>query len=132
MKKKNNILVDMSVVIFHHGHVRLLKKAAKLGRVIVALTTDKEIIKFKKKKPILNYNQRKEIVSAIRYVSKVIPSPFLITENFLKKNRINYLVHAGNNRNKVHRNKTITFKRTKNISATIMISRIRNGKKYSS
>ena len=50
MKKKNNILVDMSLIIFHHGHVRLLKKAAKLGRVIVALTTDKEIIKFKKKK----------------------------------------------------------------------------------
>ena len=40
----------MSLIIFHHGHVRLLKKAAKLGRVIVALTTDKEIIKFKKKK----------------------------------------------------------------------------------
>ena len=46
MKKK--ILVDISATIIHHGHIRLLKKAHKLGNVIVALTTDKEILKKKK------------------------------------------------------------------------------------
>ena len=42
------ILVDMSAVLIHHGHIRLLKKAQKYGEVIVALTTDKEIKKKKK------------------------------------------------------------------------------------
>ena len=42
------ILVDMSAVLIHHGHIRLLKKAKKYGEVIVALTTDKEIKKEKK------------------------------------------------------------------------------------
>ena len=38
------ILVDMSATLIHHGHTRLLAKASKLGKVIVALTSDSEII----------------------------------------------------------------------------------------
>ena len=44
MKK---ILVDMTASVIHHGHVRLLKKASKFGKVYVALTTDKEVKKHK-------------------------------------------------------------------------------------
>ena len=33
----------MSASIIHHGHVRLIKKAAKFGKVIIALTTDKSL-----------------------------------------------------------------------------------------
>ena len=46
-----NILVDMSATIIHHGHIRLLKKASKYGKVVVALTTDEEI----KKSKVLNF-----------------------------------------------------------------------------
>ena len=45
---ERNVLVDMSVTIIHHGHIRLLKKAKRYGKVIVALTTDREIKKYKK------------------------------------------------------------------------------------
>ena len=41
MKKKG--LVDMSAAILHHGHIRLLRKAKKYGKVLVALTTDIEV-----------------------------------------------------------------------------------------
>ena len=41
--EKKRILVDMSATILHHGHIRLLKKASKLGVVVVALTRDKVI-----------------------------------------------------------------------------------------
>ena len=34
------VMVDMSCTLLHHGHVRLLQKAAQYGDVIVALTTD--------------------------------------------------------------------------------------------
>jgi len=37
----------MSLTSVHHGHIRLLKKAADLGRVVVALTSDEEIQKSK-------------------------------------------------------------------------------------
>ena len=32
------VMVDMSVTLLHHGHIRLLKKAAEYGEVVVGLT----------------------------------------------------------------------------------------------
>ena len=36
-KKQKRILVDMACSVLHHGHIRILKKAYKLGKVIVPL-----------------------------------------------------------------------------------------------
>ena len=41
------VLVDMSVTLLHHGHIRLLRKAATYGEVVVGLATDEDIEKFK-------------------------------------------------------------------------------------
>ena len=37
------VIVDMSVTLLHHGHIRLLRKAAKYGEVVVGLSTDEDI-----------------------------------------------------------------------------------------
>lgn len=111
------ILVDMSATLIHHGHIRLLKKASKLGEVIVALTTDKEIKKSKGYVPELNFDQRKEILSSIVFVSSVIPSNWLINESFLKKHKIDYLIHGHDCPNPIMKEKKIIFKRTKGISS---------------
>ena len=119
-KKRKRIIVDMSATLIHHGHVRILKKAKKFGEVIVALTKDSEIKKFKGYKPELNYSQRKEIVNAIRYVDKVIPSNFFLDEKFLNKHKIDLLIHGNDYNNKISKKRIVTFKRTKNISSTIL------------
>ena len=98
-KKRKRIAVDMSATLIHHGHIRLIKKAKKFGEVIVALTKDSEIKKFKGYKPELNYSQRKEIVNAIRYVDKVIPSNFFLDEKFLNKHKIDLLIHGNDYNN---------------------------------
>ena len=85
MIRKKNVLVDMSCSILHYGHIRLLKKASKLGNVIVALTSDDEIRKHKHINPELKFEHRKELIESIRYVNKVIKSKFHINENFLKR-----------------------------------------------
>ena len=114
------ILVDMSAVLIHHGHIRLLKKAKKYGEVIVALTTDKEIKKKKKVTPELNFYQRKEVLQSIKYVKKVIPSPWLINDNYLKKHKIDFIVHGKDNKNDVSKNKLILFPKTKGVSTTTL------------
>jgi cytidyltransferase-like protein len=126
--KKKNILVDMTADIIHHGHIRLLKKASSLGKVIVALTKDEEVKKYKNKKTVLNYNQRKEILISIKYVSKVIPSKWIIDDYFLKKNKIDFLVHGNDNSNIVSKDKIKIFKRTKNISSSEIIKKIMKSK----
>ena len=119
-------MVDMTCSILHHGHIRLLKKASYLGNVIVALTDDKEIIKKKKFNPPLKFKERKEIIESIRYVKKVVKSKFYITEKFLRFHNIDFLVHGADNKNSVNRKYLKIFKRTRNISSTLLRSKLKN------
>ena len=127
--KNKKILVDMSATLIHHGHIRLLKKASRFGNVYVALTRDKEIKKHKGYIPELKFNHRKEILLSIKYVKRVIPSNFFITENFIKKHKIDFLIHGNDNKNKIQLSKTIIFKWTKGISSTKLRKKILNYKK---
>ena len=120
MSLKKRILVDMSATIIHHGHIRLLEKASRLGSVIVGLTSDEDLSEVKKIPFILNFNQRKEIISSIRYVDEVIESPWLISDEFLSKNKIDYLVHGSDNSNDVPEKKLIIFPRTEGISSSMI------------
>ena len=74
------ILVDMSATLIHHGHIRLLKKASEYGTVVVGLTSDEEIIKKKGYTPELSFNNRKEVLLSIKYVSEVIKTSWLMHE----------------------------------------------------
>lgn len=59
--------------LLHYGHIRLLKRAKELGDyLIVACSTD-EFNNLKGKKAYHNYETRKKMLEAIRYVDLVIP-----------------------------------------------------------
>ena len=59
--------------LLHYGHIRLLKRAKALGDyLIVAVSTD-EFNEIKGKKAYHNYETRKQMLEAIRYVDLVIP-----------------------------------------------------------
>ena len=57
--KLQRVLVDMSATILHHGHIRLLARASSLGEVVVALTSDEEILLAKGYQPELGLDERK-------------------------------------------------------------------------
>ena len=119
-RKKKKVMVDLSATILHHGHIRLLKKASKLGNVYVALTTDKEVKSYKNYYPEIKYKFRKEIVESIKYVKKVIASKAVISEKFLKKNKIDIFVRGGDYRKEKFKTKTIIYSRTRNISSSLI------------
>jgi glycerol-3-phosphate cytidylyltransferase len=57
--------------LFHPGHVQLLKRARALGtRLVVGLSTD-EFNALKGKKSVMNYEDRKAVLEACRYVDEV-------------------------------------------------------------
>ena len=59
--------------VLHLGHINLLRRAKALGDyLIVGLSTD-EFNAVKGKKSFYSYEQRKQILEAIRYVDLVIP-----------------------------------------------------------
>jgi glycerol-3-phosphate cytidylyltransferase len=58
--------------LLHYGHINILKRAKQLGNyLIVAVSTD-EFNKLKNKQSHFNYEQRRYILEAIKYVDEVI------------------------------------------------------------
>lgn len=60
--------------LFHIGHLNILKKAKlNCDYLIVGITTDELSELSKGKRPIIPFEERMEIISAIKYVDKVVP-----------------------------------------------------------
>jgi len=118
------ILVDMSATLIHHGHIRLLKKANNLGSVTVALTTDEEILKHKGYFPELSFQERKEILESIKYIDRVIPSPWKLDLDFFKNSGADILIHGDDNKNDIPEKYLKIFKRTEGISSSIIRKRV--------
>lgn len=86
MEEKENIMKRVITYgtydLLHYGHINLLRRAKALGDyLIVALSTDEFNWNEKHKKCYFTYEQRKQMLEAIRYVDLVIPE-----ENWEQKN----------------------------------------------
>ena len=59
--------------LLHYGHIRLLQRAKALGDYLVVAVSTDEFNKIKGKKAYHDYETRKKILEAVRYVDLVIP-----------------------------------------------------------
>jgi phosphoenolpyruvate phosphomutase len=73
-----SVYVGMSADIIHPGHLNIIARAVMYGEVTVGVLTDQAIASYKRL-PYLNYDQRSQIVSALKGVARVIPQNTWIT-----------------------------------------------------
>lgn len=60
--------------MFHIGHLNIIEKAkAQCDYLIVGVSTDELVKKEKNKKPVIPYEERARIISALKYVDEVVP-----------------------------------------------------------
>lgn len=60
--------------MLHAGHLKLFKKCRELGELTIGLNTDKFIEKFKKKRPIMSYKEREEMIRETGLVETIVPN----------------------------------------------------------
>lgn len=59
--------------LFHIGHLNILRNTkAMCDRLIVGVTTDELLMEYKKKKPVIPFLERCEILRGIKYVDVVV------------------------------------------------------------
>ncbi|UTV98695.1 adenylyltransferase/cytidyltransferase family protein [Marinomonas rhizomae] len=60
--------------LFHIGHLNVLKRAKlECDYLIVGVSTDELCMEAKNKKPVIPFQERMEIVEAIKFVDEVVP-----------------------------------------------------------
>ena len=81
--------------MFHIGHLNILKKAKELCEfLIVGDSTDEVVQNYKGKTPVIDFESRKAIVEAIKYVDLVVPQTSLDKIEAYKKYKFNALFHG--------------------------------------
>ena len=71
MKKNKTIYVPMGADIIHSGHLNIINNAKKYGKIIIGLFTDSAIAEYKSL-PLINYEQRFEIIKNIKGIEKIV------------------------------------------------------------
>lgn len=72
-KRMKTVITYGTFDMFHVGHLRLFKRMRELGeRVIVAVSSD-EFNALKGKRALVSYEERREIIEALKCVDLVIP-----------------------------------------------------------
>ena len=133
MKKPIVVLATGVWDLFHIGHLNLIRNAKGLGdKLIIGVSTDECVKREKGKIPVIPYEQRVEIIRAIKYVDCVVPQYTRDKTELIKTLKPDVLV-AGDDWDKLKGQKTLEkmggkvvfFPYTSTISTTELIKRIR-------
>ena len=134
--KKKVVFTNGCFDILHAGHIRFLKKAKKLGDIlIVGLNSDSSVKKIKgKERPIINQRDRAEILSNLvmvdyvcffdedtphNLISALVPDILVKGADYRKKDIVGKDI-VEKNMGKVVRVKLARGKSTRNIINTIL------------
>lgn len=122
--------------LFHIGHLNILKNCKKFlnqdNYVIVGISSDELNLKKKSKTPIININDRVEIIKSIKYVDEVFIEESLEKKlEYCLKYNADILImgndHIGTFNYLENNNiKVIYLDRTNNISSTLIEKNIKN------
>jgi len=73
------VLGHGSFDVLHVGHVDYLRQCSAAGDTVVIALTGDEAIRFRKgeDRPIIPFSQRKTILESIRFVDRVVQTPYI-------------------------------------------------------
>lgn len=91
--EKRTVYMCFSTDIIHSGHIAIIKKANRLGKVIVGVLSDEAVSSYKRF-PLLPYEERKAMFENIVGISKVVEQKTLSYKENLNFLKPDYVVHG--------------------------------------
>lgn len=82
--------------MFHIGHLNLLRNAKqRCDYLIVGVSTDEVVETYKKRRPIVPFEERFAIVSAIKFVDEVVPQTSMNKMEAYQRLKFDVLFHGS-------------------------------------
>lgn len=81
--------------VIHEGHLNIIKKCKELGKVIVGVLCDSEMIRYNRF-PLKSVDERIEMIKAIPDVSEVIVQNHVMYDEIFEQIHPDYVVHGDN------------------------------------
>jgi phosphoenolpyruvate phosphomutase len=95
MEKEKTVYMCMSTDVINGGHINIINKAAKLGKLIIGVLSDEAVSSYKRF-PLIPFEERKTLYENINGVYKVVEQKTLSYKENLKKLKPDYVVHGDN------------------------------------
>ena len=93
--ENRSVYMSLSTNVIHGGHISIIKKAAKLGKLTVGVLSD-EVVSSYKCAPIVPRSERKALVASIAGVYRVVDQDTLSYADNIRKYKPDIVVHGDN------------------------------------
>lgn len=90
---KRTVYMCFSTDMIHSGHIKIIKNAARLGKVIIGVLSDEAVMSYKRF-PLLPFSERKALFQSIKWVYEVVDQQTLSYKENLLKYQPTYVVHG--------------------------------------
>ncbi|MDD3403527.1 MAG: phosphoenolpyruvate mutase [Hespellia sp.] len=91
--ENRTVYMCFSTDIIHSGHIAIIKKAQRLGKLIVGVLSDEAVASYKRF-PLLPYSERKATLENIAGVYKVVEQKSLSYKDNIERFHPTYVVHG--------------------------------------
>lgn len=91
--ENRTVYMSFGTDIIHSGHIKIIKRAQRLGKVIIGVLSDEAVASYKRT-PLLSFDERRELLSNIAGIYKVVEQKTLSYRENLERYRPNFVVHG--------------------------------------
>lgn len=91
--ENRTVYMCFSTDIIHSGHIAIIRKAEKLGKLIIGVLSDEAVVSYKRF-PLMPFDERKTMFENIAGVYKVVEQKTLSYKENLEKYHPDYVVHG--------------------------------------
>ncbi len=91
--ENRTVYMCFSTDILHSGHIAIIRKAQRLGKLIIGVLSDEAVVSYKRY-PLLPFSERMAMFESLAGVYKVVEQKKLSYRENLEKYRPTYVVHG--------------------------------------